>query len=1021
MTSLDMSQNPGLQWLSIGNTSIRSLNISKNPELKFLYTYQSSLQSLDVSKNPALEFLGIYYATSIRELNLRNNPMLRELVIGWSYGRITELDVTNNPLLEVLRVDDHHLTSMDLTKNTLLREVSFSNDDSGWTDPRYRISTLDISKNPLLESLIVDNQKLTSLNASNNPKLIRLIANNNNLTSINVSNSHELAVLNVGNNQLTSLNVSGNYALAQLITSHNQIAVLDLTNNSKLGTEKQIDIGGGWALIYYGLIWANDNKLTKLDISNTAPVWSSPTIRLNVSNNYIPALSNVTGWQVRNMVLGDNFIFEPQHISSIPVIITATLPNGKAGTIYSQKLVATGGGITWSISGVSLPDGLTLDSAGTLTGIPLAHGTFVFTVTASNETGSTSVTYTLMISYSSIDGVIVWITNAEQLAAIGNQASVDKYYILANDIYLNKEWVPINNFRGVLDGRGHTIHNLYVLQSSGRMGAGLFGSLDDTYITIKNLIVNLGPQGVTASYPGSFNAFAGGLVGYIYRTLLNITNCHVEGAVTAVSTGASGSVGQGAGGLVGSAFTSEITVSTSSAAGSVTIRQGSFDTAGGGLIGVMSNPLTISNSYATNNVTVGDSSTYIYGGGLIGAGGGIATITNSYATGNVTVNYGHAGGISGNTPSASAKNTYRLSSQVITGSTVNSFGTPLTKEQMQRKTSFVGWDFDNVWAISESFNGGLPYLRALWKLPQVEAPDINIIDVIFGKEAWLSCSTDGAAIYATIDGTDPDRTSQLVTPNLYLQMYWPETLTIKAIAVKDGFRDSAISGKTVTIVQAPRPTANPAPGIVPIGSNVTLTATDFTEIHYTTNGIEPSISSPKSPLTITINSATLIKAVNYRTGMAASDTVTLAYTVVPISASLERIELVPPIRRVYPVGAPSLDLTGLVVTGFYSDNTSKIENEYSVTGFSSSAPARSQIITVAIGEVKATFTVDIRTSGDVDGDGMLTFTDLMLILDHVEGKNIITNPYILDLVDVDGDKIITFTDLMRLLMIIEGS
>jgi len=72
-----------------------------------------------------------------------------------------------------------------------------------------------------------------------------------------------------------------------------------------------------------------------------------------------------------------------------PAITTATLPDGKTGTAYSAPLEATGTApFTWSLASGNLPNGLTLSSAGGISGTPTAVGTFNFTVQASNSAGN---------------------------------------------------------------------------------------------------------------------------------------------------------------------------------------------------------------------------------------------------------------------------------------------------------------------------------------------------------------------------------------------------------------------------------------------------------------------------------------------------------------------------------------------------------------------------------------------------------------------------------------------------------
>ena len=81
-----------------------------------------------------------------------------------------------------------------------------------------------------------------------------------------------------------------------------------------------------------------------------------------------------------------------------PTITTTTLPNGTVGTAYNQTLIADGTApITWSVTGGSLPDGLSLSEDGVLSGTPTTADTYNFTVTAENSAGSDEKTFTLTI------------------------------------------------------------------------------------------------------------------------------------------------------------------------------------------------------------------------------------------------------------------------------------------------------------------------------------------------------------------------------------------------------------------------------------------------------------------------------------------------------------------------------------------------------------------------------------------------------------------------------------------------
>lgn len=82
-------------------------------------------------------------------------------------------------------------------------------------------------------------------------------------------------------------------------------------------------------------------------------------------------------------------------VITAPKITTTTLPNGTVDTEYKQTLTATGNNIRWSSD--DLPEWLTLDSDGTISGTPTTANTYTFTVTATNDAGSDSKEFTLTI------------------------------------------------------------------------------------------------------------------------------------------------------------------------------------------------------------------------------------------------------------------------------------------------------------------------------------------------------------------------------------------------------------------------------------------------------------------------------------------------------------------------------------------------------------------------------------------------------------------------------------------------
>ncbi|WP_369944859.1 putative Ig domain-containing protein [Xanthomonas medicagonis] len=75
---------------------------------------------------------------------------------------------------------------------------------------------------------------------------------------------------------------------------------------------------------------------------------------------------------------------------AVVTISPASLPTATAGTAYSQTLTASGGTAPYgfAVTAGALPAGLTLNTAGVLSGTPTASGSFNFTATATDSAGS---------------------------------------------------------------------------------------------------------------------------------------------------------------------------------------------------------------------------------------------------------------------------------------------------------------------------------------------------------------------------------------------------------------------------------------------------------------------------------------------------------------------------------------------------------------------------------------------------------------------------------------------------------
>ena len=187
-----------------------------------------------------------------------------------------------------------------------------------------------------------------------------------------------------------------------------------------------------------------------------------------------------------------------------------------------------------------------------------------------------------------------------------------------------------------------------------------------------------------------------------------------------------------------------------------------------------------------------------------------------------------------------------------------------------------------------------------------------------GTVVLLNCATNGAAIYFTIDGSEPEVDNNLLYRNQAILIY--ETKTIKAIAVKDTNKSEPV---TFEYRVKPTITAEPGDGTAfpSTGGAVTLTASKGAKIYYTISATQDGLTDPADKSNtkreeytgtpIQIKEETYIWAVAV-SGDLTSDALKYHYTV------LEKGEVVKPVAD--PDGSEAVE-SGTVVTLTVTDNT----------------------------------------------------------------------------------------------------
>lgn len=162
----------------------------------------------------------------------------------------------------------------------------------------------------------------------------------------------------------------------------------------------------------------------------------------------------------------------------------------------------------------------------------------------------------------------------------------------------------------------------------------------------------------------------------------------------------------------------------------------------------------------------------------------------------------------------------------------------------------------------------------------VARPVMSLESYMGGKSVSLSCATEDAEIFYTLDGSIPDAGSAKYFDEEPIQLN--ATKTLKAIAIKDGVC-SAVTTAKITVSQVGAPAPNPASSTVAAGTLVTLrTDTVGARIYYTEDGTRPLSGSGETFQyngAIIIDKTKTIKAIAVKDGYRNSAVTTVDYEV----------------------------------------------------------------------------------------------------------------------------------------------
>lgn len=160
---------------------------------------------------------------------------------------------------------------------------------------------------------------------------------------------------------------------------------------------------------------------------------------------------------------------------------------------------------------------------------------------------------------------------------------------------------------------------------------------------------------------------------------------------------------------------------------------------------------------------------------------------------------------------------------------------------------------------------------------KVKTPKANPVgDTYMDKQdIELSCETDGADIYYTVDGSKPTKASAKYAGPITVA----KNTTIQAYACKPEYEESDVMTEDYSIKCYP-PVMSPGSGIYAEDPKVEMTSkTTGAVIYYTTDGSTPGTNSSRYTAPVSINKNTTIKAIAIKEQCLSSEVATENYKI----------------------------------------------------------------------------------------------------------------------------------------------
>jgi hypothetical protein len=320
------------------------------------------------------------------------------------------------------------------------------------TDPNQNISNQNISNqnisnaDPAIQNISnqnisnqnISNQNISNQNISNPSPAIQNISNQN-ISNQNISNTtaanQNISNQNISNQNISNQNISNapytdaNYAIVNTGNTTHSYRLTLYGNNPNNVPLQLIATKNSQTPVAVGCTLQSlpqSTVLTQADgtIASSLDDATDPNISDGSTTNATVAIGpgETVFLTLRGQLTHDEMVELTRHLTpvvtahgantgapasdfalllSIQTAGGATLPAAVVGSSYSTTLQAAGGKapLTWTLlPGSTLPDGLTLSSAGVISGTPVASGSSTFTVQVADSTAGTPQTATQSFS-----------------------------------------------------------------------------------------------------------------------------------------------------------------------------------------------------------------------------------------------------------------------------------------------------------------------------------------------------------------------------------------------------------------------------------------------------------------------------------------------------------------------------------------------------------------------------------------------------------------------------------------------